>query len=253
MRVTWWGHSTTTVEDSGTRILTDPVLVDRLAHLRRRRGPTPGRAACHADAVVISHLHADHLHLSSLRRLPSSTQILAPRGARALLDANRGELGDRCVEMEPGDEVRVGDLTVRAVPAEHDGRRHPWSRHGGPALGFVISGRRSVYFAGDTDLTEAMFRLGRLDLALIPVGGWGPTLGHGHLDPARATEAIRRCGPATVVPIHWGTLWPIGLDAVRPDRFFGPGPRLAREVGRVLPGTDVRVLDPGQSLELTAP
>jgi L-ascorbate metabolism protein UlaG (beta-lactamase superfamily) len=250
MRVVWWGHSTATIEDDGVRVLTDPILVDRLAHLRRRGGPSPGADARRADVVVLSHLHADHLHVPSLRQLPAGVRLLAPRGARALLDAARGDLGDRCEEMMPGDETTVGSLHIRAVPAEHDGRRHPFSRHGGPALGFVVSGGQRAYFAGDTDLHDAMFDLGELDLALIPVGGWGPTLGAGHLDPERAAEATRRCGPTVAVPIHWGTLWPIGLGRVRTEHFAGPGPRFARAVERTFGGTRVRVLEPGQTLDL---
>lgn len=231
-------------------MLTDPVLVDRLAHLRRRRGPTPTRQATRADAVVLSHLHADHTHVASLRRLPAHTPVLAPRGARALLDRVRGDLGDRCTEMDPGDVVVVGRLTIEAVPAAHDGRRHPWSRHEGPALGFVLTGERSTYFAGDTDLHTGMDGLGPLDLALLPVGGWGPTLGDGHLDPVRAAEAAERCRAAAVVPIHWGTLWPIGLDRVRPHLFDGPGDRFVEAVTARGLDTAVHVLQPGQAIDL---
>jgi L-ascorbate metabolism protein UlaG (beta-lactamase superfamily) len=250
VKLSWWGHSTATVTDAGVRVLTDPVLVDRLAHLRRRRGPTPAVEAYSADVVVISHLHADHLHLPSLRRLGGSMPILAPRGARALLDTARGDLGDRCVELAPGETMQIGALRIEAVPAEHDGRRHPWSRHQGPALGYVLHGSGRTYFAGDTDLHPAMAELGPVDLALLPVGGWGPTLGHGHLDPGRAVEAAERCGARTVVPIHWGTLWPIGLDRVRPDRFSGPGPAFAAAMRTRGAAAAVSVLDPGQELQV---
>jgi L-ascorbate metabolism protein UlaG (beta-lactamase superfamily) len=252
VKITWWGHSTATIEDSSVRILTDPLLVDRLGHLRRRRGPIPPRAARSADAVVISHLHADHLHVPSLRLLPASVRILAPRGTRALLGAFRGDLGERCEEVVPGDEVQVGAVRVQAVPAAHDGRRHPLSRRTGPPLGFLISGRGRAYFAGDTDLIEEMHDLRPVDVALLPVGGWGPTLGRGHLDPTRAVEAARRCAPRVVVPIHWGTMWPVGLGRVRPDRFFGPGEEFARAMRAALPDVDVPVLKPGGTAELAA-
>ncbi|MFE1898330.1 hypothetical protein ACFW9B_21250, partial [Streptomyces yangpuensis] len=39
--ITWWGHATCTVEDSGVRLLTDPLFARRLAHHRRRRGGQP--------------------------------------------------------------------------------------------------------------------------------------------------------------------------------------------------------------------
>jgi len=254
MRVTWWGHSTVTVEDSGVRLLTDPVLSDRVAHLQRRRGPTPPAAAHRADAVLISHLHADHLHLPSLRRLPPQVRILAPRGAKRLFASSFGSRGadlrDRCEELAPGDEAQVGALSVQAVAAEHDGRRHPWSRHGGPALGYVVEGRQTAYFAGDTDLTEQMSALGDVDIALLPVAGWGPTLGPGHLDPVRAVEAARRCAPRRAVPIHWGTLWPIGLGGIRRERFFGPGQRFADAMHAALPEIEVDVLRPGETTDL---
>ncbi|HWG98979.1 MAG TPA: MBL fold metallo-hydrolase, partial [Pilimelia sp.] len=76
------------------------------------------------------------------------------------------------------------------------------------------------------------------------------TLGVGHLDPEGAAEAVRRAGPRRAVPIHFGTLWPIGCDRVRPDRFHAPGVRFIHAVARAAPGTRVHLLDPGQSLRL---
>jgi L-ascorbate metabolism protein UlaG (beta-lactamase superfamily) len=250
MRVTWWGHSTATVEDSGVRLLTDPVLTGRLAHLRRRRGPDPSASARDADAALISHLHADHLHVRSLRQLSPRTRLVVPLGAAALLARKDRGLADRCVEVQEGDEIAVGALRVRAVPAAHSGRRHPRSRYTGPALGYVIAGHRRAWFAGDTDLFNEMSRLGPLDLALLPVGGWGPTLGHGHLDPTRAVEAVRRSQPRLAIPIHWGTLWPVGLNRVRPDLFNLPGPRFASLAATAQPRTRVHVLAPGEELAL---
>ena len=89
-----------------------------------------------------------------------------------------------------------------------------------------MTGSAGVYFAGDTDLFEEMSALaGSVDLALLPVAGWGPTPGPGHLDPARAVQAAARITPRVVVPIHWGTL-AIALpafgvhDPQRPAREF---------------------------------
>ena len=74
------------------------------------------------------------------------------------------------------------------------------------------SGSKSIYFAGDTDLFDGMSELGPVDVGLIPIWGWGPGLGGGgHLDPARAAEAVARIEPGLVIPIHWGTYFPIHL------------------------------------------
>lgn len=253
MRVTWWGHATVTLETAGARLLTDPVLGHSVGHLRRRRGPAPTAEALRADAVLISHLHADHLHVPSLRRLPPDVPLVVPHGTVRLLRALRQpELAARCHEVRPGDRVTVAGAQLHVVPAQHDGRRSPLSRHRGPAVGYLV--RRddgSAWFAGDTDLFPGMADLAPVDLALVPVGGWGPTLGAGHLDPARAAEAVRRVRAAVAVPIHFGTLWPRGLDRVRPDRFLGPETEFARRVAGVAPDTVVRVLAPGESV--TAP
>jgi L-ascorbate metabolism protein UlaG (beta-lactamase superfamily) len=148
------------------------------------------------------------------------------------------------------EEVDVGNLRVRAVPARHAGSRTPGSRVRAEALGYIVSGRRRVWFAGDTGLFDGMTRLGPVDLALVPVWGWSWTLGPGHLGPAEAAEAVRRVSPECAVPIHWGTLWPVGCHKVRPDRFTEPGPEFARVAADVTPGIRVHVLSPGGSLEL---
>lgn len=168
------------------------------------------------DAVLLSHLHADHTHLPSLRLLDPDVPIVAPWRAIDGLPALR-RFADRLVPLRPGDETRIGTLTVRAVPARHDGRRWRRGPELAPAIGYVVEGDRRTYFAGDTDLyPDLADHVGPVDLALLPVGGWGPTLGNGHLDPSRAAVVARLVAAGLAVPIHYGTLWPIGLDAVRP-------------------------------------
>ncbi|HEU4421452.1 MAG TPA: MBL fold metallo-hydrolase [Pilimelia sp.] len=250
VRITWWGHSTVCVEDSGVRLLTDPVIAGRVAHLRRRRGksPTPDDVG-RPDAVLVSHLHADHLHLASLRRVvgDATTVVLPAGGVRFIRAALGTPFARRCVELCVGEEIGIGAVRVRAAPAAHDGRRGPWSRHRADAIGYTLHGAATTWFAGDTGLFSGMADLGPLDLALVPVGGWGPTLGHGHLDSALAAEAVRLAAAACAVPVHFGTFWPIGFDRVRPDRFSSPGEEFAGLAATVAPDTRVEVLAPGQS------
>ncbi|MFJ8198333.1 MBL fold metallo-hydrolase [Streptomyces sp. NPDC096152] len=251
VEITWWGHATCTIEDSNVRVLTDPLFARRLAHLRRRRGALPPPGAWHADVALISHLHADHLHLPSLTRLAPGTRLLVPRGApRAVPGLRRlGHL--RITEVAHGDRVEVGEVVVRAVPAHHDGRRLPFGRHRSPALGYVVEGRARTYFAGDTGLFDGMAEeVGQVDAALLPVGGWGPYLGAGHLDAGRAAQAVARLAPRTAVPVHYGTYWPIGLDAVRPHEFHAPGDEFVRLAARRAPRVAVHRLGHGESVRL---
>ena len=252
--VTWFGHSTMWLADSGTTLLTDPILTDRVAHLRRMAGATPALPGT-PDAVLLSHLHADHFHAASLRRVPGDPLLVVPRGAR---DFVAGALGrpaaDRCVELAPGEEATVGALRVRAVKAAHDGGRGPWSRHKAVAIGFVVEGAARTWYAGDTGLFDEMSDLAPLDLALIPVGGWGPTLDeHHHLDAADASEALRRAKAAWAVPVHYGTLWPIGMSRVRQHMFHDPGTDFARFAARTAPDSRVRVLTHGETLTIGRP
>lgn len=255
VEITWWGHATCTVEDSGVRLLTDPLFARRLAHLRRRRGAPPPPEAAEADVVLVSHLHADHLHLPSLARLASGTRLLVPRGARRAvpgLARVAAVCGLRVTEVVPGEEVGVrAGVRVRVVSARHDGRRLPFGPRLAPALGYVVQGSARTYFAGDTGLFEAMAEeVGPVDVALLPVGGWGPYLGPGHLDPAGAARALAELAPAAAVPVHYGTYWPIGLDAVRPHEFHSPGEEFARLARQLAPKVTVRVPGHGERVRL---
>jgi L-ascorbate metabolism protein UlaG (beta-lactamase superfamily) len=255
VRITWWGHSTITIEENGTRLLTDPVLTSRIAHVRRRRGPAPTPEAGQCDAVLISHLHADHLHLTSLPLVAPDAALVVPRGAARLIHAQSGAAySDRCIEVAPGNQVRIGNLDLTVVSAHHDGRRLPWSSYRAPAIGFRVEGAPSVWFAGDTDLYDDLAaEVGPVDMALVPVGGWGPSLGPGHLDPVGAAEAVRRIGAGVAVPVHFGTFWPIGCDWLKPDLFLPPGEKFKAAMYEVDPAVKVELLVPGESTEVVRP
>ena len=229
------------IELDGVRLLTDPLLRNRVAPLRRAvlyEGPVPA-----VDAVLISHGHYDHLDLPSLRMLGPATRVVVPRDLAARV------AGFDIVAVDEGDELKVGPVTVRATHAEHDGGRPPFGE--GPALGYAILGSKRLFFAGDTDLFDGMEGLvPDLDLALVPIWGWGATLGRGrHLDPERAAEAVRRLAPRIAVPIHWGTYRPAHRGAGA--RFLTePAETFARAAAAVAPEVEVRILRPGEALEL---
>ncbi|MET8825151.1 MBL fold metallo-hydrolase [Streptomyces sp. NPDC004610] len=247
VEITWWGHATCTVEDSDVRVLTDPLFARRLAHLRRRRGDVPPDDARRADVALVSHLHADHLHVPSLAALAPGTRVLVPRGALRAVPGLRRLSRLRIEEVTPGETVTVGEVVVRAVPARHDGRRLPVGRHRAPALGYVVEGEARTYFAGDTGLFASMAEeVGPVDVALLPVGGWGPYLGEEHLDAGRAAEALARLGAHSAVPVHYGTFWPIGMDAVRPHEFHAPGDEFVRLAAERAPGVAVHRLGHGE-------
>jgi len=154
------------------------------------------------------------------------------------------------VAQPPFQPVVQHALEIRAVPAEHDRTRGPFGASADP-VGYVVSGSKSVYFAGDTDLFDEMTELGQVDVALVPISGWGPGLGTGHLDPPRAAEAVSRIRPGLAIPIHWGTYFPIHLGLRRVPSFVDVPPlEFVAAMREAAPDVTVRVLRPGEALEL---
>jgi L-ascorbate metabolism protein UlaG (beta-lactamase superfamily) len=245
-RIEYVGHSTVVVDVDGVRLLTDPLLRSRVAHLRRAV-PVDARALRGVDAVLISHGHYDHLDLPSLERLGRKLPIVVPRGLGGLLRKRKFE---SVLEVSLGETLSIGALQVRAVRAEHDRARGPFGVSADP-LGYVISGSSSVYFAGDTDLFDEMPGLAPVDVGLIPIWGWGPGLGAGHLDPERAAEAVALIRPGRVIPIHWGTYFPIHLGLRGAPGFVDlPPAQFLAALESSAPDVPVTVLRPGEGTEI---
>ena len=242
--LTFLGHATVLLEIAGMRLLTDPLVFERLLILRRTATRLDPALHRDIDAVLISHLHIDHLHIRSLLEIGRGTRVIMPAGGERLLT---GHGFTRVEGVRPGDVMTVGPVRVTATFADHDGKRPPLGP-AGPPLGFLLEeGPTKVYFAGDTDIFPGMADLAPgLDVAMLPVWGWGPRLGHGHMNPRRAAEALRLLAPRYAVPIHWGTLWPYGLGRVVPGRLTDPPREFARFARRYAPGVQVLLTPPGQ-------
>lgn len=278
-RIAFLGHATVLIELGGVRLLTDPLLRGRVAHLRRQVPMPDEQLLVDLDTVLISHLHHDHLDLASLRRLGRDTPLIVPRGAGSWLEG----LGFTQVgELGVGEHAQVGALEVSAVQAHHDGHRT-----GGPhaePVGYVVRSRpeerriaedelgagrpdrgmkspggigaqhpsaRGVYFAGDTALFSEMADIApSLDVALVPVAGWGPKLGPGHMGPLDAARAVALMRPRLAIPVHWGTLLPIGLGHSQRKQLEEPPRLFAEHVAHLAPSVEVRIVDPGQATVL---
>jgi L-ascorbate metabolism protein UlaG (beta-lactamase superfamily) len=252
VQVTWLGHSTVVLRFDGVVVLTDPVLGRRNGVLRRRGdAPRPEHWES-ADVVLLSHLHHDHAELSSLDRVPGVPVLTAEVNARWLrrrgIDDAVG-LVDGAWHRLAGSEVRV-----RQVRADHHHRRMPHRPNA--AHGHLLVGPTArVWVAGDTSLHDEMASIpdqagGPIDLAVVPVGGWGPRLSGGHLDACSAARACALVAARAAVPVHWGTLYFPGTRVTPSGWMDRPGPAFVAAVAEEAPGCAAHLLAPGQSVDV---
>ena len=238
------------LEVGEARLLTDPVLRDRVLHIHRRSAPVAPEMTTDVDAVLLSHLHADHLDPPSLRRLDRGTTIVAPMGSRRLL--RRRGFAD-VLELGPGESTSIGGVRLEAVAVRHEGRRYPVGRSI-QALGYDIQAAARVFFAGDTAPFDVRELAGGIDVALLPIAGWGPRLNlRHHLDPQAAARMAAEFQPRVAVPIHWGTLLRMGLGERSEELLELPPSEFAAHMAELAPGVSVRVLTPGESMPLPSP
>ena len=245
--VTWLGHATALIESGDARLLTDPVLRKVVGHLWRHADtpPIPERL----DAILLSHAHRDHFDVRTLAQIPKDVPVVVPAG----IDRVVTRLGRPVIEVPVGESVTIAGTTVNVFPVDHDERRAPWSKLGA-ASGFLVGDEERVWFPGDTDLHPNMDELsGRVAVALVPIWGWGPSLGPGHLDPIRAAQAVARLNPQIAIPIHWGTYLPLGLRRTHGALLIDPAKTFAIGVAAHAPGTRLVKLAVGERLELPDP
>lgn len=265
LRVTWLGHSTVVLDvprtGGGTaRLVTDPLL-RRHAGLLRRRGERPDVDAWRgADAALLSHLHHDHAELGSLRLLGGVPVLTAPANARWLRAKGLRGVG---LELPPAPPARppghdaahlagwhdVAGVQVRLTPAVHGDR--PMPHRPNAASGHLVRGRgATVWAVGDTEHYPGVGRVrelagGRVDVALVPVSGWGPRLSGGHLGPRGAAEVCAEVRPRVAVPVHWGTLHVPGGQHLPRGWMDHAGQAFAAACRRAAPDVRVVVLRPG--------
>jgi L-ascorbate metabolism protein UlaG (beta-lactamase superfamily) len=236
-RITNIGHATLLIEIGGVRVLTDPNFDRRLAGILRRVAPPgiPLSELPRLDAILLSHAHADHLSLASLRELPRDIPIFAPPAIARRL---RGGVG-----VAPGEAAHVGPVSIEAAAAKH------WVP-GGANMYLLSASQASVFFAGDTGLTPRTHEMAigrQVDVALLPIGNapwWRPGFRRGHLSSDDALVLFERLGARYLIPYHWGTF-----------HHVTSGPYTAkRRLDALLKGhprrADVIALEPGTSCAL---
>jgi N-acyl-phosphatidylethanolamine-hydrolysing phospholipase D len=262
---TWVGHATVLLQLDDRFVLTDPVFTSTVGVVSRRY-VAPGIAPedlPQVDAVVVSHMHFDHLSLGSLDRIEDRVaHIVLPEGGLAYVPGSSVPTD----ELAPWESLELDGLRITATPVEHNGWRYAGDRawRATAFTGYVIEyNGLSVYFGGDTAASGWMFsatgrRFPDLDLALLPIAPIHPRefMCRTHMDPKEALDAFADLGARAMIPIHFDTFFnsldevgeaPRLLRAEMNERGLGPDRVIVLEHGQQ------HVLVPGDARPLAAP
>lgn len=221
IKVRWFGHAAFEVEMAEKTILVDPFLSGN------EMAPIKPEEISRADVIVVTHDHPDHMGdaVEIAKRLGSKIVAVFETANKALSDG-----APEAVGMNIGGTYSLDGLDLTLTPAFHSMSSNP--------SGVILSdGKTAIYHAGDTGLFGDMKLIGQLykpRIALLPIGGFY-TMG-----PREAAVAASLIKPKIAVPMHYNT-----FDVIRQD------PKIfQREVRRRAKGVKVKILNPGESLEL---
>lgn len=207
----WIGHATWAFRLGGKLVVTDPIWSRSISGAVRRLVP-PGVALevmPPVDVVLVTHDHRDHMDLPTLGKLPHEATYVVGLGNGERM----AKLGhERVVELDWWQTHEIDGVAITLVPARHWSMRMPWNRNDSLWGGFVVRGREgAVYHAGDTawgeHFGEIKTRVGAIDWAMLPIGGYSPRwfMEPQHVNPDEAARGFEALGARNLLAMHWGT------------------------------------------------
>jgi L-ascorbate metabolism protein UlaG (beta-lactamase superfamily) len=215
--ICWLGHATVLINFYGVRIVTDPVLGNRIGVALGLGTVGPKRYIAPAlrfhelpriDLVLLSHAHMDHMDVATLSRFPKGTPVVS---ARATSDVLSGTRLSPVTELRWNESTTVrcpkGEIEIAAFEVKHWGQRWPKDIARG-YNGYVLRREgKSLLFGGDTAQTPLFSGLrgrGPYEAAIMPIGAYRPWIWN-HCTPEQAFEMAAQAGARYLVPVHHQT------------------------------------------------
>ncbi|MFN8195620.1 MAG: MBL fold metallo-hydrolase [Nocardioidaceae bacterium] len=133
MRITKFGHACVRIEESGRTVVLDPGMFTD-------RGAVDG-----ASAILVTHVHPDHLDVANLRA--SDAPIFTIDEVAAAIREQAPDVAERVTVVSPGQEFDAG-LPVRAVGELH-AVIHPDLPRAFNCGYLITAGEAKVFHPGD--------------------------------------------------------------------------------------------------------
>lgn len=223
MKLTYLGHAGFKVESDGKTIYVDPWLGGPVS-------PMGVDEVEDADIVLVTHDHQDHGYKEA-RKICEKTDAYFVAINELAIDAKKKGL-EKVHTLNIGGSIDIEGIRVTLVQAFHSCGK-------GAPTGFIVKMPSfTFYHAGDTGVFSSMKLFQDLyspDLAMLPIGSYYT------MDVEQASLATELVQPQVVVPMHYDTFPPIEAD---PERF-------KKLVGKRAPDTQVKPMEPGDTLEIT--
>jgi L-ascorbate metabolism protein UlaG (beta-lactamase superfamily) len=198
MKLKYFSHSAFQLTtDDGIKILIDPFLDGNPT------SPVKSKDV-HADYIILSHAHGDHLG-DTFKIATKNTLIICVN-----------ELANYCIskgfnahDMHIGGGYNFPFGRVKFTIAHH-GSKTPEGEYAGEPAGIIITLKdKIIYHTGDTGLFADMRLIGemnKIDYMLLPIGD---NFTMGITDAVKAVELVK---PNIAIPMHYNTFPVIKAD-----------------------------------------
>jgi L-ascorbate metabolism protein UlaG (beta-lactamase superfamily) len=245
LKITYVGHATHLIEMDGEFILTDPNFSKKVLFVSRLKEPgIKPEDLPPLSAIAITHAHFDHLDIFSFKYFSLNIPIIVPEGLGKLITKF---LKNPVIEIPTWGEHTLNQLHIHSVPVKHHGFRISGLTWRGTTGYIFEKAGKKVFFPGDTaygDHFKKIANLHKIDVALLPIGGYEPQwfMKHRHMNPAEALQALEDLKADAMIPYHWGT-FRISKEAPEAPIVW------LNNLLKDKPNPKVKILEPGESFE----
>lgn len=208
MKIEYLGHSSLLISVGGKNILVDPFISGNPQATSVNMNEIP------VDYVLLTHAHYDHVWDVEAIVERTKAPIISNHEIYTYYNSKKRYEG---FPMNQGGTLSFDFGTLTAVNAIHSSS-FPDGTYGGNPLGFILKGNgKTLYIAGDTDLTMDMKLIPMfhtLDMAILPIGDVFT------MDVKKALVAAEFVACDRIMGVHFDTMPLLEIDHEQSIKMF---------------------------------